>query len=112
MAGEPRVELDMPTLIVTQNGAMEADNEKTLERLLSPFFQAGDVVSLHIVAEFTGQRRKFCKFECNQWNGRYKHTCNKTMDSNGICPEQESHIEEQDEHDKQVALESQSEESN
>lgn len=100
MAGEPRVELDLPVLVVTRHGQLESANEKHLEQLLSGFFQAGDVVALHIVAEFTGETREFCSFICNQWNGRYSHTCGKTMNAHRVCPDNEEHNVEILEHEQ------------
>jgi hypothetical protein len=94
-SGEPRVELDMPTLIVTRFGThIEMENGKSLESLITPFFEEGNVISLHIVAEFTGVTREFCKYVHVKWGG----ACAQPL-IDGVCRSLANHEKETAEHE-------------
>jgi hypothetical protein len=89
-----RVELDMPVVIINQYGHLHLDNLKDVNDVVGAFFGKGSVITLHIVAEDTGQTRGFCKYEST--NNYGKSVCNFTLRSDGTCVRQ-------DEHDKDLA---------
>lgn len=94
MAYEPtRVELDLPVAIVGQYGHLQLPNEKQLESLLTSTYDSGDVVSLHIIVESTGERRSICKWIDS--SSQYKVPCGHVCDVDGHCPRLESHLEKE-----------------
>lgn len=85
------MELDMPVGIVTNYGHVQIANEKSLESILAGFFNVGDVITVHLVAETTGEKRAICKWIAP--DSQYKNPCSHVCDVNGVCPLQQSHDE-------------------
>jgi hypothetical protein len=90
MASEPtRVELDMPVVIVNKYGHLELENHKGVQDVIAPFFEHGDVLSIHVVVESTGLTRGFCDFV--DPTSTYKSKCGHVLDSSGVCWMEEEH---------------------
>lgn len=86
-----RMELDIPTALVTPYGHTENESGKSLENMISAAFHIGEVVTVHIVVESTGIRREVCHFIDPQ--SQYKAECGNVMQANGVCKLQASHNE-------------------
>jgi alkylated DNA nucleotide flippase Atl1 len=95
MACEPttRLELDLPAVIVSTYGRLVTSDENThnVEDLIARIFNAGDLITLHIVAEYTGESRSVCKWIAP--DSKYRTECNHVMSADGVCPLQEAHEE-------------------
>jgi hypothetical protein len=63
------------------------ENGKALESMITQFFEQGDVISLHIVAEYTGVTRQFCEYVNLKWGS----TCGAPLLENGTCRNQAFH---------------------
>jgi hypothetical protein len=87
------VELDIPVAIVGTYGHLQLPNEKQVESLISGVFGAGEVLTIHIVAESTGEQRAICKWVDS--TTKYKVPCQHVCDSAGVCPNLESHLEKE-----------------
>lgn len=83
MSDPTRVEIDLPTVVLNRYGNLEVSSRKSVADLLSPFFEHGAVITLHLVAESTGAVRGFCTFEDPTSN--YHSVCGHTLDSSGAC---------------------------
>lgn len=84
-----RVEIDLPIVILNQYGHMELDNHKDVSDILAQFFPHRSVITLHIVAESTGESREVCTFI--DPTSAYKSKCQHILSANGICWLEEQH---------------------
>lgn len=85
-----RVEVDLPLVIVNQYGSLTLDNHKSLSDVLAPYFNHGDVLSVHVVVETTSEPpRGFCKFVDE--TSTYKNKCGNILNSDGTCWLEEQH---------------------
>lgn len=84
-----RVEVDLPVVIVNQYGGLTLDNHKGLSDVVGPYFHNGDVLSVHMVIESTGEHRDFCKFVDE--TSTYKSKCGNILDTDGTCWLEEQH---------------------
>lgn len=84
MVSEPtRVELDLAVVVLNKFGHMELDNHKDVLGLISQYYHNGEVITLHLIAESTGEMRQFCQFIDEA--SAYKSKCENVLDADGTC---------------------------
>lgn len=84
-----RIELDLPVVILNRFANIELENHQSLATVLSHFYPNGTVISLHVIAESTGDTRGFCEFIDE--NSTYKNKCGWTLNADGKCDLEETH---------------------
>lgn len=78
-----RVEVDLPIVIVNQYGKLVLDNHKDVEDVVGTYFTKGDVLSVHLIVETTGQTRGFCDFV--DPSATYRSICGQVLTPSGVC---------------------------
>jgi hypothetical protein len=89
MSDPTRIELDLPVAIVDKYNALQLPNERNLLSAIGAFFGQGSVLTIHIIVEDSGLRRKLCNFVSHTKYG--DSTCESIMDENGNCPRWSEH---------------------